>query len=313
MLNFEVVLASGEIVNANAREHSDLWIALRGGSNNFGVVTKFDMSTFEQGPFWGGNVYYFTPSFPSQIEALVTELQKPDADPDTHFMISIGYAAQFQQNMCLNTVYYTRDVENPEVLAPFTTMQPQVDQLRSLKTLTLTEAGSGQAAGVMNQVRCSYMNLTVKADVSTLQAATDIYLAAIEPIKSAAGLVCSLTFQPYAVSLLKQSVVRGGNSLGLKPSDGPAVSVLLLTNWQDSNDDSRLQIATQGALDKIRQAALDKGTALDFVYLNYASNSQDPIGSYGADNVQKLREVSRRYDPDGFFQKMVPGGFKLFH
>jgi hypothetical protein len=93
VLNFEIVLASGDIVNANATENSDLWIALKGGSNNFGVVTRFDLLTFEQGPFWGGNVYYFTPTFPGQIEALVAELQKPDADPNTHIMISIGYAA----------------------------------------------------------------------------------------------------------------------------------------------------------------------------------------------------------------------------
>jgi FAD/FMN-containing dehydrogenase len=38
--NFEVVLASGQIVNANSKTNSDLWRALRGGSNNFGIVTK---------------------------------------------------------------------------------------------------------------------------------------------------------------------------------------------------------------------------------------------------------------------------------
>ena len=33
---FEIVQASGQKVNANTKEHLDLWIALRGGSNNFG-------------------------------------------------------------------------------------------------------------------------------------------------------------------------------------------------------------------------------------------------------------------------------------
>lgn len=45
--NYEVVLANGSIVNANAREHPDLFKALKGGSNNFGFVTRFDMETFE--------------------------------------------------------------------------------------------------------------------------------------------------------------------------------------------------------------------------------------------------------------------------
>lgn len=60
VLNYEIVLASGEIVNANADENRDLWLALRGGNNNFGVVTRFDFRTFPQGSFWGGSVYYST-------------------------------------------------------------------------------------------------------------------------------------------------------------------------------------------------------------------------------------------------------------
>lgn len=43
VINFEMVLASGETINANASAHSDLWRALKGGSSNFGIVTTFDL------------------------------------------------------------------------------------------------------------------------------------------------------------------------------------------------------------------------------------------------------------------------------
>lgn len=103
ILNFEVVLASGAIVNANAHENSDLWIALRGGGNNLGIVTRFDFRTFKKGPLYGGSLYYFGDSFPGQLDALVDELQKPDASEETHLMVSIGYAATFgPQMMCMN-------------------------------------------------------------------------------------------------------------------------------------------------------------------------------------------------------------------
>lgn len=42
--NFEVVLADGQIVNANANENADLWKALKGSSGNLGFVTRFDLS-----------------------------------------------------------------------------------------------------------------------------------------------------------------------------------------------------------------------------------------------------------------------------
>lgn len=46
VVNYEVVLASGEIVNANATANSDLWRALKGGGANFGIVTRFDIEAF---------------------------------------------------------------------------------------------------------------------------------------------------------------------------------------------------------------------------------------------------------------------------
>lgn len=50
VLNMEVVLASGESVNANASHHADLFAALKGGQNNFGIVTRSDLRSFPQGP-----------------------------------------------------------------------------------------------------------------------------------------------------------------------------------------------------------------------------------------------------------------------
>lgn len=153
VVNYEIVLASGDIVNANANENSDLWIALKGGSNNFGVVTRFDMKTFKQGPFWGGSVFYFATSFPGQIEALVTEIQKPNATEETQLMISIGYAAAFGAIVCQNQVYYTQDFQNPPVLEPFTAIEPQIDSLNSLRVLNLTTASSEQASDAQSSPR----------------------------------------------------------------------------------------------------------------------------------------------------------------
>lgn len=46
VVNYEVVLANATIINANKTSHEDLWRALKGGGNNFGIVTRFDMEAF---------------------------------------------------------------------------------------------------------------------------------------------------------------------------------------------------------------------------------------------------------------------------
>jgi hypothetical protein len=57
-----------------------------------------------------------------------------------------------------------------------------------------------------------------------------------------------------------------------------------------------------------------EGAFVSFKYANYAGWFQDIWESNGREGmlVEKLRNVSRQYDPGGMFQKQVPGGWKLF-
>ncbi|RWA09625.1 hypothetical protein EKO27_g5487 [Xylaria grammica] len=314
VVNYQIVLASGDIVDANAKDHPDLWGALRGDGNNFGVVTCFDLRTFKQGALYRGSVYYFSPSFSSEVQALVAELQKPNATLGTHLMTSVGFAAVFGPNpMCQNQVYYTREVNKIGVLEPFTSVQPQIDQLNTIRLIPNTATAAKEQAGDQQVAkRTAYMNITVKADVGTLRAAANIYTAAIDPVKSTKGLVCSLTLQPYAEPLLQSSAARGGNVLGLSTETGSLVNLLLLTYWSNEKDDDAILSAMKAVLQGIDQDATSKGTKVDYMYMNYASEDQDVIGSYGGENEKFLQEVSRKYDPEGLFQKGVPGGWKLF-
>lgn len=49
-LNMEIVLANGTIVQAKAISHPDLFWALKGGSSNYGIVTRFDVKNSRNKP-----------------------------------------------------------------------------------------------------------------------------------------------------------------------------------------------------------------------------------------------------------------------
>jgi FAD binding domain/Berberine and berberine like len=71
MLECTVVLANGEIVKANKTDNADLFWALCGAGQNFGIVTEFVLQGFDQSPeVWSGLLLY--PPTPSNIEK-VTE------------------------------------------------------------------------------------------------------------------------------------------------------------------------------------------------------------------------------------------------
>ena len=60
-VSLEVVLASGEVVEASAQTHPDLFWALRGGGGNFGVVTRFTFRAYEFGPMMRIGVSLYHP------------------------------------------------------------------------------------------------------------------------------------------------------------------------------------------------------------------------------------------------------------
>lgn len=143
-------------------------------------------------------------------------------------------------------------------------------------------------------------------------AAYETYVNALGPLKAIEGLTTSFTLQAYPKSLLEKTASRGGNSLGIDPLDGPLMSILLLSFWQNKEDDDKIHSTFKGVIEAVDQDAVTRGTAVPYKYMNYAAPFQDPIETYGKENKAKLQATSMKYDPEGLFQKGVSGGWKLF-
>lgn len=116
IVNFEVVLADGAIVNANANENSDLLWALRGGSNNFGIVTRIDMQTFEQEPFFGGFAYHLPDVWVDEVDEFVRINNPATYDEFAHLTLTWGFSAAAGL-IVANQLEYTKPIENPPIFA----------------------------------------------------------------------------------------------------------------------------------------------------------------------------------------------------
>jgi len=140
IVNFEVVLANGAIVNTNTQHNSDLLHALRGGSNNFGVVTRVDLKTYEQGPFWGGNVLYGLDTAPQQLKA-ISELASASQFDEYASLIS-AFALTASGGAVSNTLQYTKNVENPVTLKPFVDIPHFSSSLRIANASSFASEGN---------------------------------------------------------------------------------------------------------------------------------------------------------------------------
>ena len=157
-----------------------------------------------------------------------------------------------------------------------------------------------------------YVTVTVANNVALLSKVFDIANTLLEPLKNKAGLRYAMAYQAIPTCVMSRSLASGGNALGLEPEGGNLVLIFLDISWKKSTDDKIMNKQARSFLNQVELLAADSGMLHKWKYLNYAAQWQDPIAGYGHENREKLRAVSRKYDPVGVFQKQVPGGYKLF-
>ena len=138
VVEYEVILASAAIVRVTEKdpEHSDLFRALRGSSNNFGIVTRFTFRAFHQGRLWGGTLIHPVVTKDQQLQAFYDFAGNPSYDPNASLIHSFGMSAERGSGI-VNGVVYTKPQSNPAVIKPFTSIEPTF--LNTLRELSVTE------------------------------------------------------------------------------------------------------------------------------------------------------------------------------
>lgn len=133
--NYEVVLANGEVIQANRNQNEDLWLALKGGSNNFGIVSRFDLRAFPQGKLFGGVIIYPHSAIPDILRQL--HILTSDFDPFAAAVISISWSPDNSKTIVFANFEYTKDETEPPALKPFLDIKPQ--HLNTMMKSSLTE------------------------------------------------------------------------------------------------------------------------------------------------------------------------------
>ncbi|MCJ1247587.1 hypothetical protein MMC30_004802 [Trapelia coarctata] len=304
VVNFEVVIANGSIVNANAKSNQDLFWALKGGSNNFGVVTAFTISTYPIHQVWGGLKVYSLEQLPAVLAAMFEYQSVANKDPYANVMIQAA-TTNASVGVILNMVYLKPEA-SPSAFNPFYSIPTLFDTTR---ILTFTEMMSGQI--VPGIPRWDWFATSMKPSASLYQEIASIVTTAPElaDLKSLTSGTMVLGIQPISSSLIRAGIARGGNALGLDAVN--QTWLVLDAGWQFPDADATAHNATRAIHGRIEDAAKNDGNYVPYIFMNDASWDQDVIRHYGANNVRRLRAVQRKYDPDFVFRDLVAGGFKV--
>ncbi|KAK3988689.1 hypothetical protein QBC44DRAFT_243013 [Cladorrhinum sp. PSN332] len=297
----EVVFASGEVIYASAGQNKDLWLALKGGSNNFGIVTRFDLATYPLTGMWSGSITFpFTPDVvKSQVQLWHDYMRVENFDDAADGGLIIIYQGGF---FIVDTLSYSAPIVNPKAFANFTALPGAIATDLQLRSVSGAVAFTGSLlpgqAGRGFELVYDFHN----APPATYSQLIEIAETEITKVKDIPGLTFQLFFQPSPVT-------NGTNSLGLAPNQKDLVLAVVGAAWDEKKDDETVNKAIRAIVSQQEKVLQQQKLWIPFKYLNYADVSENPIASYGKENVQKLWAASKKYDPRGLFQR-VPG-YKL--
>ncbi|PWY88590.1 6-hydroxy-D-nicotine oxidase [Aspergillus sclerotioniger CBS 115572] len=300
--NFEVLLADGSLINANANENSDLYRALKGGGSNFGIVTRFDLAIH---PLI--NVQYtislYNPEDHLAINQATAAVQQAmEEDP------KIGLFTNFNNGfVAVGLLYGDHPTKPPKAFEPF----------RNLKSLVTTVLPSTNGTLLSLAQAMGHAQAPKKRSICTVttQVSPDLYEEVyktwVEVCKSLpTGAVLHYTIQPFGKAGVQAGKDRGENIMGHESV--PQCWWVFTCEWpENGSDDAAAQKAVESMSEKVQSVAKAKGFLLEFKCMSFATASQKVLGSYGAENIKWMQEVAAKYDPKGVFQELQNGGFLL--
>ncbi|KAH7126673.1 hypothetical protein B0J11DRAFT_549564 [Dendryphion nanum] len=285
LLSVEIVLASGKLVTASATENPDLFWAVRGAGQNFGVVVAFTFRGYEQKDVWAGTLIHL----PEKLPQIVASINTFSARTNGSQALLWGFSAPPPGNtpVILTQLFHNGSEEDGrEFFKDLLALSPIVDttamipyhKLNSLLNHASAYGGRKQfGSGVITKILSSHDRLGES-------------LLLFETI-------------PF------QKTLEVPNDATAFSNRGPYYNVATMFKWYDPALDPLIRSYSRTLLNKASasavRAAEDSGVG---IYGNYVDTDVSAEDVYGK-NAQKLLELKGKYDPENLFSngtRLVP-------
>jgi hypothetical protein len=315
ILEWETVLANGTIVTIKASERPELARAMRGGGGEFGIVTKFTLRTYPMTNAWGGLRAYAAADRAAVFAGLADFVENNHKDPNAAVIFTSGMGSvsvmfvylgggtpppenafgklgkiKASMDTC-KTATYESLITMSDAMFPFMSMRT------SFRSITLPHLPKDH--GYYERIDSMWNNITAKRASMFAQS--------------------TLAFQPFNHAVGKATEERGGNSMGLRGTDGDRFVIEIAGVYMRQADDKlmldmareftdKLEVEVKTMAEKARAAGGQKSfeTYLPH-FMNDAAADQDVTGTYREHKL--FAQLQKEMDPTGFFAKRA-GGFK---
>ncbi|KAF2856528.1 FAD-binding domain-containing protein [Plenodomus tracheiphilus IPT5] len=294
LLSVEVVLASGEQVVASETSHSDLFWALRGAGQNFGVATAFTFQGYEQkNPVFAGPLIFL----PDKLPQIVEFANKFHTTNDGNQVLIVGFTAPPPANapVILTLLFYNGTEEDGKAffadlfalgpVANMTSMMPY-EKLNSLLNDGSNFEGRKQFGGGAFKLPLD------PTFMAKLQAEFMAFITSHERMNES---IMVFEIVPYG------KVIEVPNDKMSFANRGDYFNVATIFKWFDPTLDTEIRTFSRQLLKKASETTANRSKDGGVgQYGNYAGTDVAANDIFGA-NVKRLEELKHEYDPDNLF------------
>ncbi|KAI0819872.1 FAD-binding domain-containing protein [Trametes gibbosa] len=303
LTGFEVVLPNGTVAAVTQASFPDLFFGLKGGFNNFGIVTKFNLTTHPQTQVWGGLITITEDQLNKANDATV-KFSQTVTDPKAQVLPTYNFvlgepglslllfydaptvpAGIFDDYLAIP--HFTKDVKTREFLDLVQSFPANISggERVAFHTVSLLDYTDKIMDAVLNETKFWGSQLSLQG-----------------------GTFFSYDVEPFLPSILSHapegsSAYPPSRARGLLPLN-------IFFSWPFEISDSVMQDAVRHSAAHLTQVIIAEGQDIDnaALYGNYALFDTPTERIFG-DNLPKLQEIKAKYDPENVMG--LAGGWKI--
>lgn len=303
IVEYEVVLANATKVVATSSFNSELFWALKGGGNNYGIITSAVFRTYPMGKVWGGIILYDGDQQDNIMRAFAEYQSTGQLDRKSALMSYVGV----NNKTIVLVLAYLDEVERPAAFNAFyniTSLQDTTGTKNSFTELVNAPESPGPLR-YSSTGTTVFLNATAYVDIANIAKKIS---TALEKVNGGTMLLIP---QTISKSMIAESVAKGGSPMTAGLKNREQIWLGILVGWNLESDDAKVANILAETRHAIETYTKSKGLYDSFLFLSDAHPTEDPLRGYGMNTLRRLRRIGREYDPEGFFQAQMPGGFKL--
>lgn len=289
----EIVTADGQVRRASATSEEDLFWAVRGGGGNFGVVTEFEFQAVPVHPEMALALVSYSMSDFESISRQWRDWTRTLPDEVTSRLITLTPIEH--PNMPAEITGRDLVIVGAMHSGPAQEGWPVVEPVRHFGTPLLDMSGT-----------FGYREIQSKFDLMGYGEWSGYWKSMYiqDMTDEALDIAAKWTGRRPLGTAVTQLLHMGG-AIGRVGADATAFGdrsanflVSAETTWQDYADEGKCTAWARGFIGEISELPYSSGTYLNF---NGEADATSRGEQFGA-NMQRLREIKRRYDPGNLFR-----------